>query len=69
MQIYKGMDIGTAKVTTGEASGIEHHMIDIISPDERYSVSSYKKEAERKIEQVLAKGKMPIVVLRPSRAP
>ena len=64
MQIYKGMDIGTAKVTAEEAEGIPHHMLGIISPSERYSVSSYKKEAESKIEYVLSKGKVPIIVRR-----
>ena len=46
MQIYKDMDIGTAKVTPEEMQGIKHHMIDIIEPNNRYSVSSYKKQAE-----------------------
>ena len=47
MQIYKDMDIGTAKVTTEEMQGIKHYMLDIISPDERYSVSDYKVQAEK----------------------
>ena len=46
MQIYKDMNIGTAKVTKEEMQGINHYMIDIISPDERYSVASFKKDAE-----------------------
>jgi len=62
MQIYKDMNIGTAKVTEEEKQGIEHYMIDIVSPEERYSVSTYKKEAEKKIEEILAKGKVPIIV-------
>ena len=41
MQIYKGMNIGTAKITEEEKQGIIHHMIDIISPDEEYSAVSY----------------------------
>ena len=62
MQIYKDMNIGTAKVTTEEMQGIKHHMLDIISPDERYSVSDYKVQAEKCIEEILNKGKVPIIV-------
>ena len=62
MQIYKDMDIGTAKVTTEEMQGIKHYMLDIISPDERYSVSDYKVQAEKCIEKILNKGKVPIIV-------
>ena len=61
MQIYKDMDIGTAKVTKEEADGINHYMIDIVFPNERYSVASYKKEAEVCIEKILSKGKVPII--------
>lgn len=62
MQIYKDMNIGTAKITEAEMQGIKHYMLDIVSPEERYSVSTYKKEAERAIEEILVKGKVPIVV-------
>ena len=62
MQIYKDMNIGTAKPTVEEMQGIPHYMIDIISPEERFSVSDYKKMAEQKIEEVLQKGKVPILV-------
>lgn len=61
MQIYKDMNIGTAKITKEEMQGIKHHMIDFVSPSKRYSVSSYKKEAERRIEEVLGQGKTPII--------
>ena len=61
MQIYKDMDIGTAKVTEEEKDGIEHYLIDIISPEERYTVSNFKKDAEKAIEEILAKGKVPII--------
>ena len=61
MQIYKEMNIGTAKVTEEEMQGIKHYMLDIINPDERYSVSAYKKMAEECIEQILKKGKTPII--------
>lgn len=62
MQIYKDMNIGTAKVTTEEMQGIKHYMLDIINPDERYSVSDYKVQAEKCIEKILNKGKVPIIV-------
>jgi len=64
MQIYIGMDIGTAKITKEKMQDVEHHMIDIILPSQRYSVSSYKKEAENRIEEILGKGKTPIIVRR-----
>ena len=61
MQIYKDMDIGTAKVTKDEMQNIKHYMIDIISPEERYSVSQYKLEAENAIDEIIKKGKTPII--------
>ena len=62
MQVYKDMNIGTAKVSKQEQKMVKHYMIDIISPEERYSVSEYKKQAEEKIEEILKKGKTPIIV-------
>lgn len=62
MQIYKDMNIGTAKVTQEEMENIKHYMIDFLSPEERYNVSQYKIEAEKCIEEILKKGKIPIVV-------
>ena len=62
MLIYRGMDIGTAKPTEKEKEGIPHYMIDIINPDERFSVADYKKGAIQAIEEILAKGKTPIIV-------
>lgn len=61
MQIYTGMDIGTAKVTEAEMQGIPHHMIDIASPFEPYSVSRYVHEAGACVDDILARGKLPIV--------
>jgi len=61
MQIYRHMDIGTAKPTKKEMMGIPHHMIDIIDPDESYSVALYKKDAEDCIKDVLSRGKLPII--------
>lgn len=62
MQIYKDMDIGTAKVTKEEMQGIKHYLVDCVLPDQRYTVSDFKKDAESAIEEILAKGKIPIVV-------
>ncbi len=61
MQIYKDMNIGTAKVTKEEMQGIQHYLIDFVSPNERYSVSNFKKDAENAIEEILMKGKVPII--------
>lgn len=62
MQIYKDMNIGTAKVTEDEMCGIKHYLIDFIRPDERYTVSNFKNDSEIAINEILSKGKVPIVV-------
>ena len=62
MQIYKEMNIGTAKVNKEEMQGVQHYLVDFVSPDERYSVSNFKKDAEKAIEEILEKGNTPIVV-------
>ena len=62
MQIYKDMDIGTAKPTIEEMKNIKHYLIDCVSPSIRYSVADFKKDAINAIEEILAKGKTPIVV-------
>ena len=62
MQIYKEMNIGTAKITTEEMQGIRHYMIDIVNPDERYSVSAFKKDAEKAVNEIISNGKTPIIV-------
>lgn len=62
MQIYKYMDIGTAKVTEDEKQGIPHHMIDIIYPDENYSVLEFKNDAEILIDKLLMDNKTPVIV-------
>ena len=61
MQIYRGMDIGTAKPTAEEMQGIPHHMIDICDPTEDYSVSRYTDMATPILEDVLARGKTAII--------
>ena len=62
MQIYKYMDIGTAKPTAAETCGVAHHMMDIVPPWEDYSVSRYVEDAAERIENILARGKLPIIV-------
>ena len=62
MQIYKEMDIGTAKPDENEKQNITHYMLDIISPETRYSVADYKKDAKECIRKIVKKGKTPIVV-------
>ena len=62
MQIYKDMNIGSAKVTNEEMQEIKHYMIDCVSPDERFSVAEYKTNAKNAIEEIIKKGKTPIVV-------
>ena len=62
MQIYKDMDIGTAKPTKQEMQEIKHYLLDFVEPDQRYSVAQFKKDAEKAIEEILAKNKVPIIV-------
>ena len=62
MQIYKDMNIGTAKPTTQEMQGIKHYLIGYVSPEERYSVADYKKDAKKAIKEIIEKDKMPIIV-------
>ncbi len=62
MQIYQEMNIGTAKPSIEERQGIQHYLLDFVSPEERYSVADYKKEAKKGIKEIIAKGKIPIVV-------
>lgn len=61
MQIYRGCDIGTAKITAGEMQGVPHYMIDIADPDEAYSVAQYQQEAFTLIETLNENGCVPVV--------
>ncbi len=60
MQIYRGMDIGTAKPTVEEREGIPHHLMDIVEPSESFSVADYAPLAAKAIEEISARGKLPI---------
>ena len=60
MQIYRGMDIGTAKPTAEELAAVPHHLIDILPADAPYSCSDYVKDAEAAVEDIVSRGKLPI---------
>ncbi|MBR0040145.1 MAG: tRNA (adenosine(37)-N6)-dimethylallyltransferase MiaA [Oscillospiraceae bacterium] len=62
MQIYRRMDVGTAKATPQERAAVRHHMLDVAEPWENYSVSRYVEEASRCCEDILRRGKLPILV-------
>ncbi len=61
MQIYKHMDIGTAKPTADEMKGVKHHMIDIIEPNENFSVARFSEMARECIDDILLRGKTPVL--------
>ncbi len=61
MQIYKGLDIGSAKPTTSEMDGIRHHILDIIEPFDTFSVADFVKLARDIIEDIISRGKLPIL--------
>lgn len=62
MQVYRGMDIGTAKPTKEELASAPHHMIDIAEPDTLYTVSMYRQQAADVIHDILQRGKRPLLV-------
>lgn len=62
MQIYKYMDIGSAKISDAEMQGVSHYLIDIIEPHESFTVADYKSNAESSIDAIINKGKHPMVV-------
>ena len=61
MQVYKGMDIGTAKITSSEMQGIKHHLIDVIEPEEEWNVLKFKKMAKKACEEITAAGHIPML--------
>lgn len=60
-QVYKGLDLGTGKVTKKEMDGVPHYLLDVASPKQVFSVSDFKKLAEKKIQEIIKKGKLPII--------
>ena len=62
MQVYKRLDIGTAKITEEEMGGIPHHLFDVKEPDEPFSVAAYQTEVRHWIQEIQSRGKTPIIV-------
>ena len=60
-QVYRGMDIGTAKPSLEHRVAVRHHMVDIVDPDEPYSIALYLRQARRSIADILGRGKLPVV--------
>ena len=60
-QVYKGMDIGTGKITTEEMKGVPHHLLDIADPKKQFNVAQYKKLAQEAIIDISSRGKLPII--------
>lgn len=61
MQVYRRMDIGTAKPTAAEMDGVRHHLLDILEPGERFSVAQYSQMARAVIEDIVSRGKLPVL--------
>ena len=61
MQVYRGMDIGTAKITKDEMQGVRHHLIDCLNPDEEFNVAVFQKMAKETALDIISRGKVPIL--------
>ncbi len=61
-QVYRGMDIGTGKPTPAEQAALRHHLIDVVGPDEVYHVARFRAEALRAIDEIRARGRLPVLV-------
>lgn len=62
IQVYKGLDIGSAKITEDEMDGVKHYLIDVLEPTDDFDIYTFKQMAEEAIEKIYAKGKVPIIV-------
>lgn len=60
-QVYKGLDIGTGKITKKEMKGVPHHLLNVASPLRRFTALDYKQKAQKKIEEILERGKVPMI--------
>jgi len=60
-QVYKGLNLGTGKITKKEMEGIPHYLLDVASAKNRFTVSDYKKLADKKIKEIITRGKVPII--------
>ena len=61
-QVYSGLDIGSGKITKEEMKGIPHHLLDVASPREPFSVAQYKELADTAVKDIITRGKTPIIV-------
>lgn len=61
-QVYRGLDIGTGKVTKKEMQGIPHHLINVVDPKKKFTVTEYQKLASKKLEEIISRGNIPIIV-------
>lgn len=61
-QVYKGLDIGSGKITKKEMRGVPHHLLDVVSPKKTFSVSDYQKQARKAVEKIWNQNKLPIIV-------
>ncbi len=62
MQVYRGMDIGTAKIRPAEMQGVPHHLLDCVEPSEEWNVMEFTRRAREKVTEIASRGKLPIVV-------
>jgi tRNA dimethylallyltransferase len=62
LQVYRGLDIGSAKATPAERAAVPHHLLDVASPDEPFSAAEYARRARAAVEDVAARGRLPLVV-------
>lgn len=60
-QVYKGLDVGTGKITEREMRGVPHHLLDVANPKRQFTVAEYQKSAKEKMEEILRRGKLPII--------
>lgn len=60
-QVYRGFDLGSGKITKKEMRGVPHHLLDIASPKKQFSVSEYKRLADKTVEEIISQGKTPII--------
>ena len=61
MQVYRGMNVGTAKVTESEKKGVEHHLIDVCEPTHSFSCAEYRALAEKAIAEITGRGRVPVL--------
>ena len=61
-QMYRGLDLGTGKVTAEEMDGVPHYLLDVVEPNESYSVAQFQRDAYEAIDGILSRGKVPILV-------